>query len=75
VDGSAHDIAGPLIRTDGVDRVTNHKESLEGYHHLVVFDVIADKHEQFLGRHDGSILACRGTGAVGWEYCGCDDQA
>src|ERR1039458_2571778 len=52
VDGGPHRIAGPLIRTDGVDHMPDHEERLEGNHHFVIFNIIANQHEEFLDSHD-----------------------
>ena len=41
----AHLIARSLVRTDGMDDVPDHQQSLKWHHYFVVFDVIADKHE------------------------------
>lgn len=34
-----------------MDLMANHEERLEWNHHFVIFDVIADQHEDFLGGH------------------------
>src|SRR6267142_330094 len=50
VDGAAHMVAGFFAGTDGVDGVADHLKSLERDHDFVVFDVIAEQHENgFLG--------------------------
>ena len=48
VDRGAHNIARALLRTDGVHRVAHHQQRLERHHHFVIFDVIADQHQEFL---------------------------
>jgi hypothetical protein len=37
-------LAGFFVGTNGVDGVAEDLEGLEGNHHLIVFDVIADEH-------------------------------
>src|SRR5712692_5266011 len=50
VDSGADVVAGFFAGTDGMHRVANHDQRLEWDHDFVVFDVIADKHEDgFLG--------------------------
>ena len=48
VDGGAYVLAGLLVGTDGVDGVADHLKRLEGDHDFVVFDVVADQHEEYL---------------------------
>jgi len=52
VDGGPYQITSPLIRTDGMDDVPYHEKRLEGNHHFVIFNIIANEHEEFLGSHD-----------------------
>jgi predicted RNA-binding Zn-ribbon protein involved in translation (DUF1610 family) len=56
VDGGAHGIASLFVGTDRMDDVPDHEERLKGNHHFVVFHVIADQHEQFLGSHNKLLL-------------------
>ena len=50
VDARGNELAGFLAGTNGVDGVANHLKRFKGDHHFVVFDVIADEHENgFLG--------------------------
>src|ERR1035441_4860083 len=35
VNGGPHRIAGPLIRTDGMNDMPDHEERLKGHHHLI----------------------------------------
>ena len=50
VDGGADVVAGFFAGTDSVDGVADHLKRLERDHDFVVFDVIADQHEnRFLG--------------------------
>ncbi|MOA40294.1 hypothetical protein D3C78_1621540 [compost metagenome] len=51
MDGCAHGLADGLVRANGMHRVTDHQQGLEGHHHFVVFDVIADQHQNFFRRH------------------------
>src|SRR5579863_2997733 len=53
VDGGAYGFAGRLAGADSIHRVTDHQEGLERNHDFVVFDVIADDHEDFLFGHWG----------------------
>ena len=54
VDAGGNDVVGFLTGTHGVDSVADHLQRLEGDHHFVVFDVIANEHENgFLG-HEAS---------------------
>src|SRR5262249_16228824 len=46
-----HFVARLLIRTNSVDGVADHLQSLERHHGFVVLDVIADKHQNLLRRH------------------------
>ncbi|KAA0996673.1 hypothetical protein FQ192_02590 [Pseudomonas sp. ANT_J12] len=43
--------------------MADHQQRLERHHHFVVFDVIADQHQDFLGSHgkdsSGNTWACR----------------
>jgi uncharacterized DUF497 family protein len=39
-----------------MDDMPDHEKRLEGDHRFVVFNVIANQHEQFLGSHDKSLL-------------------
>src|ERR1039457_4558170 len=52
VDGGAHRIAGPLVRTDGMNDMADHEERLKGHHHLVVLHIIANQHQKFFDSHD-----------------------
>jgi hypothetical protein len=47
MDRGAHGLAGGLVRAHGVHGVTDHLQGLERHHHFVVFDVIADQHQNF----------------------------
>src|SRR5208282_2610167 len=51
VDRSAHELPGLLVWTNGVHGVPHHLQRLERDHHLVVLDIIADKHQNFCGWH------------------------
>src|SRR5712692_3358862 len=54
VDGGADVVAGFFAGTDGMYVVADHKQRLEWDHDFVVFDVIANEHEdRFLG-HEAS---------------------
>src|SRR5712664_86605 len=53
VDGGADVVAGFFAGTDGMDGVADHQQRLEGDHDFVVFDVIADQHENRFLRHRG----------------------
>jgi hypothetical protein len=44
-----------LSGTDGVNGVADHLQRLERNHHFVVFDVIADEHENGFLRHVASV--------------------
>jgi len=48
VDGRAHLLTGLLPRTDGVHRMADGLERLEGDHHLVVLGEVADEHQDLL---------------------------
>ncbi len=50
VDACGDEVAGFFTGADGVNSVADHLQRLEGDHHFVVFDVIANEHEYgFLG--------------------------
>ena len=51
MDGCRHTIASALVRTDCMDRVANSLECLEGNHHLRVFSVVSDNHENLFAGH------------------------
>jgi len=51
VDGGRDLVPGPLVRTDGVDRVSDHLQRLEWHHHLVIFDKITHEHQKLLSGH------------------------
>ncbi len=57
VDGGADVLAGLLVGADGVDDVADHLEGLKGDHDFVVFDVVADEHEQICGLGHGFVLS------------------
>ncbi len=59
---SAHGAAGGLVRAHGVHRVADHLQGLERHHHFVVFDVIADQHQNLFRGHGKTP-----RGKV-WEY-------
>jgi hypothetical protein len=49
VDAGADELAGLFAGADGVDGMADHEEGLESDEDFVVFDVVADEHEDFLG--------------------------
>ncbi len=50
VNAGGDELAGFFAGTNGVDGVAHHLKRFKGHHHFVVFDVIADEHEnRFLG--------------------------
>jgi hypothetical protein len=50
VNGGADGFTGFLGRADGVNGVAHHQERLEWNHYFIIFDVVADKHQNgFLG--------------------------
>jgi hypothetical protein len=51
VDRRPHRLPGGRAGADHVDRVPYHLQRLERHHHLVVFHVVADQHQDLLGRH------------------------
>jgi len=63
VDGGGDDVAGLLARAHGVHGVADHQQHLERDHGLVVFDEVADEHENFFGGHV-FLLVVRPGGAV-----------
>src|SRR5258708_17657849 len=52
MDGGADVVAGFFAGAHGVDSVADHQQRLERDHHFVVFDVIADQHENGFLRHE-----------------------
>jgi hypothetical protein len=52
VNGGANGFTGFLAGTDGVHVVANHKQGLERDHHFVVFNVIANEHENVFVGHE-----------------------
>src|SRR5690606_22962341 len=67
VDRRPHGLAGLLARTHRVHRVTHGLERLERDHDFVVFDEIADQHEDPLG-HGAS--PPRRLGGLQWWFAG-----
>ena len=51
MDRGAHGLARSLVRADRMDGVPDHLQGLERHHHFVVFDVIADQHQDFFRGH------------------------
>ncbi|MNF04965.1 hypothetical protein D3C80_2045950 [compost metagenome] len=51
VDRRAHRLSGGFVRAHGVHAMANHLQGLERHHHFIVFDVIADQHQNFFRRH------------------------
>src|SRR5204863_2057229 len=45
VNGGGDEVAGFLTGTDGIDDMADHQKRLEGDHNFVVFNVVADDHE------------------------------
>src|SRR5580692_8153918 len=54
VDAGRNELAGFFPRTDRVNRVSDHLQRLKRHHHFVVFDVIANQHENGCLRHEAS---------------------
>ncbi|MNG07587.1 hypothetical protein D3C84_908960 [compost metagenome] len=54
VDGGAHRLAGALARADRMHAVAHHLQGLERHHHFVVFDVVADQHQNLFRSHERS---------------------
>src|ERR1700728_1600806 len=52
VDGCPDRVANLLLRTDGINDMPHHAQRLEGNHHFVIFNVIANEHEDLLDSHD-----------------------
>jgi hypothetical protein len=52
MDRGSNRIAGPFVRTDGMDDMPNHPQGLKRNHRFVIFHIIAHQHENFLDRHD-----------------------
>src|SRR5207253_3611952 len=53
VDTRGDEFAGFSTGTNGVDGVADHLKGFKGDHHFVVFDVIADEHENRFFGHGG----------------------
>jgi hypothetical protein len=51
VNRRGHEIASFLAGTNGVNFVTDREERLERHHDFVVFDEVADNHQDPPGRH------------------------
>ncbi len=47
VNGGSHGVPGLLVRAHGMDAVPNHLQRLEGHHGFVVFDIVANQHQDF----------------------------
>jgi hypothetical protein len=56
VDGGTDRVTCPLIWTNGIDNMPDHEERLEWNHHFVIFNIIANQHEELLGSHDKLLL-------------------
>jgi len=58
VHGRADSVAGLLVGTHGVDDVPRDLQRLERHHHFVVFDEVADEHQNLLrhGSNSSSII-------------------
>jgi hypothetical protein len=52
VDGGRDELAGFFAGTDGMDGVADHQKCLEWDHNFVVFNVVADDHEDRFLRHE-----------------------
>jgi len=52
----ANDVALLFTGSNRVHGMTDHLQRLKRHHHFVVFDVIADQHENFLRSHYQSPL-------------------
>src|SRR5260370_40496540 len=50
--GGVDVVAGFFAVAEGVDGLAYHQQRLEGDHHFVVFDVIADQHEDGFFGHE-----------------------
>jgi hypothetical protein len=51
VDRGLHGLAGFLAGAHGVYRMADHQQRLVRHHHFVVFDVVADQHQDLFLRH------------------------
>ena len=51
VDGGAHALPGPLVRTHRMHLVAHHLQGLERDHGFVVFGIVADQHQDLLRSH------------------------
>ncbi|MDT4865740.1 hypothetical protein FQZ97_1005630 [compost metagenome] len=51
VDGGAHGLPGDFIRAYRMHGMTDHLQGLERHHHFVVFDVVADQHQNLFRGH------------------------
>jgi hypothetical protein len=57
VDGSTDRLPRILTRTNRMDHVADHQQSLKRHHYFIVFHIVAHKHEDLLYRH-GPCLSC-----------------
>ena len=60
VDAGTDELAGSFSGADRVNGVADHHQSLVGDHHFVVFDVVADEHQDLFLRH----VALRSFGSL-----------
>ncbi len=56
MDRSAHGLSRGLARAYRMHLVTDHLQRLERHHHFVVFDVIANQHQDLFRSHGGELL-------------------
>src|SRR5580693_7466997 len=54
MDRGAHYLPGLLVRTNRMHRVPHHLQRLKRHHHLIIFNVIPDKHQNFCSWHFAS---------------------
>src|SRR6202789_4568686 len=47
MDRSAHKLPGLLVRTSRMHRVPHHLQRLKRHHHLIIFNIISNKHQNF----------------------------
>ena len=63
VDCRTYGLPGGFIRTHRMHGVADHQQRLKRHHHFVVFDVVADQHQNFFSGH-GNDSSRRNTWAT-----------
>ncbi|MNP24544.1 hypothetical protein D3C76_1173140 [compost metagenome] len=60
VDRSAHRLPGALARAHCMHAMADHLQGLERHHHFVIFNVVANQHQNLLRSHVINSFRCNG---------------